>query len=112
MPLGRRHFCFALVEAMSFGGLCLPGDMRACLATVYRDCDCQAYRMGGAADHVHIAARLARTLSQTELLEKIKKTSSVNGFIARQLTGGLKGGRAQGVKLVQRAQSAQPNPRR
>jgi REP element-mobilizing transposase RayT len=27
-------------------------------------------------DHVHIATRLARTLSQAELLEKIKKTSS------------------------------------
>lgn len=32
--------------------------------------------MGGPADHVHIAARLARTISQAELLEKIKKTSS------------------------------------
>ena len=30
----------------------------------------------GPADHVHIAARLARTLSQADLLEKIKKTSS------------------------------------
>jgi REP element-mobilizing transposase RayT len=50
--------------------------MQAYLATVCRDCDCEAYRVGGAADHVHIAARLARTISQAELLEKIKKTSS------------------------------------
>jgi putative transposase len=50
--------------------------MHAYLATVCRDCDCQAYRVGGAADHVHIAARLARNVSQAELLEKIKKTSS------------------------------------
>ena len=50
--------------------------MHAYLATLCRDCDCQAYRVGGAADHVHIAARLARTVSQAELLEKIKKTSS------------------------------------
>jgi len=34
------------------------------------------------ADHVHIAARLARTISQAELLEKIKKTSSA--WIKRQ----------------------------
>jgi REP-associated tyrosine transposase len=27
-------------------------------------------------DHVHIAARLARTVTQADLLEKIKKTSS------------------------------------
>jgi REP element-mobilizing transposase RayT len=54
----------------------------AYLATVCRDCDCQAYRVGGAADHVHIAARLGRTISQAELLEKIKKTSSA--WIKRQ----------------------------
>ena len=50
--------------------------MHAYLATLCRDCDCAAYRVGGAADHVHIAARLARTVSQAELLEKIKRTSS------------------------------------
>jgi len=50
--------------------------MHAYLATVCRDCDCEAYRVGGVADHVHIAARLARTISQSQLLEKIKKTSS------------------------------------
>jgi len=46
------------------------------LATVCRDCSCEAYRVGGTADHVHIAGRLARTVTQAELLEKIKKTSS------------------------------------
>ena len=52
-----------------------PG-LHAYLATVCRDCGCQAYRVGGATDHVHIAARLGRTISQADLLEKIKKTSS------------------------------------
>ena len=50
--------------------------MHAYLATVCRDSHCEAYRVGGAAAHVHIAARLARTISQADLLEKIKKTSS------------------------------------
>ena len=50
--------------------------MHAYLATVCRDCECEAYRVGGVADHVHIAARLVRTISQSDLLEKIKKTSS------------------------------------
>ena len=50
--------------------------MHAYLAAVCRDCDCAAYRVGGTADHVHVAARLARTIRQSELLEKIKKTSS------------------------------------
>jgi hypothetical protein len=43
--------------------------MHAYLATVCRDSRCEAYRVGRAADHVHIAARLARTISQADLLE-------------------------------------------
>jgi REP element-mobilizing transposase RayT len=58
----------------------LDPEIRPCihayLATVCRDSGCEAYRVGGTADHVHIAARLARTISQADLLEKIKKTSS------------------------------------
>ena len=50
--------------------------MHGYLATVCRDCGCEAYRVGGPADHIHIAARLSRTVTQAELLEKIKKTSS------------------------------------
>jgi REP element-mobilizing transposase RayT len=50
--------------------------MHCYLATVCRDCNCAAYRVGGEVDHVHIAARLARTISQAELVEKLKKTSS------------------------------------
>lgn len=56
--------------------------MHAYLATVCRDCDCEAYRIGGMADHVHIAARLSRTITQAELVEKIKETSSA--WIKRQ----------------------------
>jgi REP element-mobilizing transposase RayT len=50
--------------------------MHAYLPTVCRDSQCEAYRVGGVADHVHLAVRLTRTISQSELLEKIKKSSS------------------------------------
>ena len=50
--------------------------MHAYLATVCRDSQCEAYRVGGVADHVHLAVRLGRTITQSELLEKIKKSSS------------------------------------
>jgi REP element-mobilizing transposase RayT len=50
--------------------------VHAYLATVCRDSQCEAYRVGGVADHVHLAVRLGRTVSQSELLEKIKKSSS------------------------------------
>ena len=56
--------------------------LHAYLATVTRDCGCEAYRVGGTADHVHLAGRLARTVCQADLLEQIKKTSSV--WVKRQ----------------------------
>jgi len=51
--------------------------MHAYLASVCRDSQCEAYRVGGIADHIHLAVRLGRTISQSELLEKMTKTSSV-----------------------------------
>ena len=50
--------------------------MHAYLASVLNGSENVFVRVGGVADHVHIAARLARTISQFDLLEKIKKTSS------------------------------------
>ena len=50
--------------------------MHAYLATLCRDRECEAYRVGGVADHVHLAVRLGRTVSQSDLVEDIKKTSS------------------------------------
>ena len=70
------HIVFSTKERRPWLDPEIRPRMHAYLATVCRNCDCQAYRVGGTADHVHIAARLARTVSQAELLEKIKKTSS------------------------------------
>jgi putative transposase len=47
--------------------------MHAYLATICRDLDGEALRVGGVADHVHIVTTLPRTLSQAELVEQIKK---------------------------------------
>ena len=70
------HIVFSTKERHPWLDAEIRPRMHAYLATVCRDCDCQAYRVGGGADHVHIAARLAGTITQAELLEKIKKTSS------------------------------------
>ena len=70
------HIVFSTKERRPWLDPDIRPRMHGYLATVCRDCDCQAYRVGRTADHVHIAARLARTVSQAELLEKIKKTSS------------------------------------
>ncbi len=70
------HIVFSTKDRCPWLDPAMRPRLHAYLATVCRDCECEAYRVGGAADHVHIAARLARTITQAELLEKIKKTSS------------------------------------
>lgn len=50
--------------------------MHAYLATIFRDAEAEAFRVGGVADHVHLIVTLPRTLSQAELVESLKKKSS------------------------------------
>lgn len=48
----------------------------AFLAGSARQLDCDAYRVGGVADHVHLAVRLSRTLSVADLVKALKTASS------------------------------------
>ncbi len=48
----------------------------AFLAGAVRQRDCEAYRVGGPADHVHLAIRLSRTLSVADLVKEAKAASS------------------------------------
>ena len=48
----------------------------AYLATVARNNGCECYRVGGIADHVHLAIRLSRTLTASDLIEALKTESS------------------------------------
>jgi putative transposase len=50
--------------------------MHAYLAAICRDLGAELVHVGGVADHVHIVTRLPRTVSQSELVEQIKKVSS------------------------------------
>jgi putative transposase len=50
--------------------------MHAYLATICRELGAELVHVGGVADHVHIATTLPRTVSQAQLVEKIKKASS------------------------------------
>ena len=50
--------------------------MHAYLVTICRDAGADFVRVGGVSDHVHIVTTLARTLSQAQLIEEIKKASS------------------------------------
>jgi putative transposase len=50
--------------------------MHAYVATICRDLNAEALRVGGVADHLHIVITLPRTLSQAAMVETLKKTSS------------------------------------
>ncbi len=50
--------------------------LHAYLATVARNAECEAYRVGGTGDHVHLAVRLSRTVTIAELVEETKTSSS------------------------------------
>lgn len=50
--------------------------LHAYLATLARATKSECYRIGAMPDHVHLAIRMARTISQSDLLKDIKKESS------------------------------------
>jgi REP element-mobilizing transposase RayT len=50
--------------------------LHAYLATVCRDLSAEVSGVNGVADHVHLITTLPRTISQADLIEKLKKTSS------------------------------------
>ena len=50
--------------------------MHGYLATICRDLGAEIVHVSGVADHIHIVTTLPRTLSQAQLIEQIKKTSS------------------------------------
>lgn len=49
----------------------------AYLAEIGRDMGCEVYRVGGTADHVHMAILLTRTLTVADFVKKVKGASSV-----------------------------------
>jgi REP element-mobilizing transposase RayT len=50
--------------------------LHAYLATIARNTGCEAYRVGGVADHVHFALQLSRTVTIADLIEELKTSSS------------------------------------
>jgi putative transposase len=49
----------------------------AYMAEVGRDLGCEVFRVGGVADHVHLAVDLSRTLTTADFVKKVKQTSNV-----------------------------------
>jgi len=54
----------------------LGPELYAYLASVCRTMGCDAYRVGGEEEHVHIASSLARTIAVSDLVGELKRSSS------------------------------------
>lgn len=57
-------------------GESIRDGLHAFLAGVARTAGCECLRVGGVADHVHLAVRLSRTLTVAQLIEDLKTSSS------------------------------------
>lgn len=74
------HMVFSTKDRRPLIDVGIRPRLHAYLAEVLRGIEppqSQAFRVGGVADHVHIAATLPRTISIAKLFETVKKESSV-----------------------------------
>lgn len=70
------HLVFSTKDRLACLGPSLRPTLHAYLATVARNAGCECPRVGGVADHVHLAVRLSRTVTIAALVEELKTSSS------------------------------------
>jgi REP element-mobilizing transposase RayT len=70
------HVVFSTKDRAPVLGDSIRPALHAYLATVSRNADCECYRVGGVADHVHLAMRQSRTITMAKLIEELKTSSS------------------------------------
>lgn len=84
-------------------------ELHAYLATVARNTGCECFRVGGTADHVHLAVGLSRTSTVASLVEELKtssskwiktKSDSLKGFAWQRGYGAFSVGRSDFEALV------------
>jgi len=70
------HLVFSTKDRCACLGPSIRPALHAYLATVARHAGCECPRVGGVADHVHLAIRLSRTVAIATLVEELKTSSS------------------------------------
>jgi len=70
------HLIFSTKDRAPNLNLSVRPNLHAYLATVARNTNCECFRVGGVADHVHLAIRLSRTTTIAQLVEELKTSSS------------------------------------
>ena len=70
------HLVFSTKDRLALIGPSVREPLHGYLASVARNAGCEFVRVGGTADHVHLAFHLPRTLSIAGVVEEVKKASS------------------------------------
>jgi putative transposase len=70
------HLVFSTKDRVPVLDFSVRLALNAYLATVSRNLGCECFRVGGAADHVHLAIRISRTITTARLVEDLKTSSS------------------------------------
>jgi REP element-mobilizing transposase RayT len=70
------HIVFSTRDRKPFLTDAIRGEMHAYLATVASEAENVSLRIGGTADHVHVALFLARTDTVAKVVERLKVSSS------------------------------------
>jgi len=70
------HVIFSTKERRPLLDAIARPKLHAYMSTVARNAGCEVYRIGGVADHVHLAIRLSRTIAIADLVETLKTSSS------------------------------------
>jgi putative transposase len=70
------HIVFSTKDRAPALDATVRSTVHAYLATVARSMDCECFRVGGVADHVHLAIRLSRTITVANVIEELKTSSS------------------------------------
>ena len=70
------HIVFSTVERRNLIPANQLPELHAYIAGICREHKSEAFRVGGTENHVHIACTLPRTLTVSNLLEHVKKSSS------------------------------------
>jgi REP element-mobilizing transposase RayT len=70
------HLVFSTKDRRTYFRPEIAAEIHAYLAGIARNVGAEGVRVGGPADHVHLALRLPRTITVAALVEKLKTSSS------------------------------------
>ena len=80
MAQSLSHLCVHLIFSTKNRDRVLPDDIRselhAYMATVLQDMGCPAEIINSVEDHAHILFELSRTITMSQVVERVKKSSS------------------------------------